>query len=71
MTSSDKNCRNCGAPLTRDGDCEYCGTRRQYKMTSGIEMTANRITLFVDDRGISTYMTGDGPGCRIERGYGT
>ena len=21
------NCKNCGAPLTRGGYCEYCGTQ--------------------------------------------
>ena len=23
------NCRNCGAPLNRNRDCEYCGTQFQ------------------------------------------
>ena len=22
----ETNCKNCGAPLTRDGECKYCGT---------------------------------------------
>lgn len=25
------NCRNCGAPLNRNRDCEYCGTKHQIK----------------------------------------
>ena len=25
------NCRNCGAPLNRNRDCEYCGTKHQAK----------------------------------------
>lgn len=25
------NCRNCGAPLNRNRDCEYCGTKHQMK----------------------------------------
>ena len=24
------NCPNCGAPLRRDGTCEYCGTKARY-----------------------------------------
>lgn len=24
------NCPNCGAPLQRDGTCEYCGTKARY-----------------------------------------
>ena len=36
-----KNCRNCGAPLIVSGDCEYCGTKRQYH--SSITITVDKI----------------------------
>lgn len=68
---TDKNCRNCGAPLTRDGDCEYCGTKRQQKMASRIEMTADRLTLFIDDISIGKCVTENWPEQRIGRGYET
>ena len=29
MFSPQKNCRNCGAPLNRYRNCEYCGTKFQ------------------------------------------
>ena len=28
-------CKNCGAPLTRDGKCEYCGARYQIEPAFG------------------------------------
>lgn len=68
---NDQNCKNCGAPLTMDGDCEYCGTKRQRRMTSGIEMTVDRITFFADDQAIGTCVTRNWPQSRIERGYET
>lgn len=37
------NCRNCGAPLNRFGNCEYCGTACQ--MHSEIVMTADSIRI--------------------------
>ena len=37
------NCRNCGAPLNKDRDCEYCGTKHQMK--SEITMDRNGIKL--------------------------
>lgn len=27
------NCKNCGAPLTKNGYCEYCRTQYQKKWT--------------------------------------
>lgn len=39
------NCRNCGAPLNRNKDCDYCGTKHQMK--SGIFMNATNIGFFV------------------------
>ena len=38
------NCRNCGAPLNRNKDCDYCGTKHQMK--SGIFMDATSIGFF-------------------------
>ena len=29
LQTQQKNCRNCGAPLNRRRDCEYCGTKWQ------------------------------------------
>lgn len=43
------NCKNCGAPLNPNGDCEYCGTKRQIRPRSIIEVTASSIRLFADD----------------------
>ena len=45
-----QNCRNCGAPLDENGDCEYCGTRRQRKPSSGIEITATSIRFWSGDQ---------------------
>jgi len=44
-----QNCRNCGAPLDENGDCEYCGTRRERRCRSRIEVTARSIRLYADD----------------------
>ena len=38
------NCKNCGAPLDRNKDCPYCGTKRQ--MTSCINMTSDSISFY-------------------------
>ena len=40
-----KNCRNCGAPLNRNKDCDYCGTKHQLK--SGVYMDSTSIGFFV------------------------
>lgn len=45
-----QNCRNCGAPLDKNGDCEYCGTRRQRRQGSQIEVTATSIRLWSGDQ---------------------
>ena len=37
------NCPNCGAPLNKDGHCEYCGSNRQPE--SKIVITAESITV--------------------------
>ena len=37
------NCRNCGAPLNRNRDCEYCGTKHQMK--SEIVMNGHEIRM--------------------------
>ena len=40
------NCRNCGAPLTRTGECPYCGTKTkslQGGVVSRFEITADAI----------------------------
>lgn len=46
------NCRNCGAPLTRTGECPYCGTKGKSlygDMVSQMEITADaiRFTAFI------------------------
>ena len=42
------NCKNCGAPLMKNGDCEYCGTKAISQCRSGMEMTANAIRVWID-----------------------
>lgn len=42
------NCKNCGAPLLRNGDCEYCGTKAVSQCRSGFEITAGAIRCWVD-----------------------
>ena len=32
------NCPNCAAPLTDDGNCEYCGTKIRYANTLDLEI---------------------------------
>lgn len=49
-----KNCRNCGAPLNEHGDCEYCGTKSPREWSSRIEITAERITFYADERAIGS-----------------
>lgn len=44
-----KNCKNCGAPLNKDGDCEYCGTKRQRRPHSSMVITASEIRLYAGD----------------------
>jgi len=39
--NKEENCRNCGAPLSKDGKCEYCGTEKIRK--SEIVITADLI----------------------------
>ena len=46
----EKNCRNCGAPLNEDGDCEYCGTKSPRTCESSIEITANSIRICTGSR---------------------
>lgn len=48
--NQQKNCRNCGAPLNKRGDCEYCGTKTDRTVRGGIEITADHITYWADDR---------------------
>lgn len=50
-----QNCRNCGAPLTESGDCEYCGTKRQRRMRSSIEITGEYIRLYAEDLCVEEY----------------
>ena len=39
-----KNCRNCGAPLNKNGNCEYCGTVEQESgVCSYMEITVDAI----------------------------
>ena len=39
------NCRNCGAPLNKNRDCDYCGTKHQLK--SSIRMDGCSISMEV------------------------
>ena len=45
-----KNCRNCGAPLDENGDCEYCGTKSPRVYESSIEITGDSIRLYAGGR---------------------
>lgn len=38
------NCKNCGAPLLKNGDCEYCGTKNQ----SGIMLVPSSCHVVMD-----------------------
>ena len=38
------NCRNCGAPLNVNGDCEYCGTVRN--LQSIVHMDGDSISFY-------------------------
>lgn len=41
-----KNCRNCGAPLNKNGDCEYCGTvEHESGVCSYMEITVDAIRI--------------------------
>lgn len=41
-----KNCRNCGAPLNKNGDCEYCGTvEHESGVYSYMEITVDAIRI--------------------------
>ena len=40
------NCRNCGAPLDRYGDCAYCGSVKQLR--SGFIMNQDSITFYCE-----------------------
>ena len=40
------NCRNCGAPLDRNGDCVFCGTVRQHH--SSMVMTQDAIMFYCE-----------------------
>lgn len=42
------NCKNCGAPLLKNGDCEYCGTKAIEQCRSGLEITESKIRCWVD-----------------------
>lgn len=40
--SPQKNCRNCGAPLNRYRNCDYCGTK--FQADDGIIVDAPKIS---------------------------
>ena len=50
MKEEAKNCRNCGAPLNEDGDCEYCGTKSPREWNSAIEITVDGIRVYTETR---------------------
>lgn len=49
---NDHNCRNCGAPLNKFGDCEYCGTKAQ----SGVRTDTRKSVVEITSTGISFYV---------------
>lgn len=54
------NCKNCGAPLLKNGDCEYCGTKAIEQCRSGLEITESKISCWVDDPSVTeTVMYAD------------
>jgi hypothetical protein len=48
MKEEAKNCRNCGAPLNEQGDCEYCGTKSPRMCSSRIEITADGTRVYTE-----------------------
>ena len=42
------NCRNCGAPLTKAGRCEYCGTEYAASAQEGVK----KVRVVLDDQQI-------------------
>ena len=50
MNDIRTNCKNCGAPLTDDHRCEYCGTSYlSQAIRSSMEITSNCIRLVCDE----------------------
>lgn len=54
VKDEERNCRNCGAPLNGQGDCEYCGTKSRRVYSSRIEMTVDRIVLYAEDHAVDS-----------------
>ena len=50
MEEEVQNCRNCGAPLDENGDCEYCGTKSPRSWESVLEITPCSIRLSAGSR---------------------
>ena len=53
--SPQKNCRNCGAPLNRHRNCEYCGTKFQVdgEIVADVpEIKPRKSELIIDSTGI-------------------
>lgn len=48
---SDRNCRNCGAPVKPGEVCEYCGTLRAEQVHSEMNITPTGITLVCEKIG--------------------
>ena len=61
------NCKNCGAPLPKSGNCEYCGTINEAQTKGGpgalgvvmdgprvgtLTMKEARMVLYADDKPI-------------------
>ena len=44
------NCPNCGAPLSRNGECRYCNTcvPAESTMKSTVTMDANKISFCIE-----------------------
>ena len=58
------NCKNCGAPLTETGKCEYCGTNNEQntqnvkvvmdgqKIGALVEPYISKVIFYADDKAI-------------------
>ena len=58
------NCKNCGAPLTETGKCEYCGTNNEQntqnvkvvmdgqKIGELVEPYISKVIFYADDKAI-------------------
>ena len=55
----DTNCKNCGAPLTKDGCCNHCGTYNKVESVKGYEKLTSYGELI--DFHVHAFIYGDIP----------